>query len=57
MGPAGPERIASVFIATFNNNDEYVLQSGQRLPLGRIAIDNTNLCQLTSDDTIELTLW
>ena len=54
-GPAGPEEIGVAYLVTFHNNSNngYLVESNQRIPFTRIEVDNTNLCTLYPDYTIE----
>lgn len=51
-GPAGPNQIRAAYIVTFNDGeiiDGIEIQSGEKLPLGRVELDITDLITLDSD--------
>lgn len=52
-GPAGPSLLKSSYIVTYNDNtkeDGISVASGERIPLGRIELDATNLVELNKED-------
>ena len=52
-GPAGPSLLKSSYIVTYNYNtkeDGISVASGERIPLGRIELDATNLVELNKED-------